>query len=39
MMKDSKDEFIKYLSEIYDLDIFTVTKLVEKQMKKNKDKK
>lgn len=39
MMKESKDDFIKYLAELYELDIFTVSRLIEKQMKKNKDKK
>lgn len=39
MMKESKDDFIKYLAEFYELDIFTVNRLIEKQMKKNKDKK
>lgn len=39
MMKESKDDFIKYLSELYELDIFTVNRLIQKQIKKNKDKK
>lgn len=38
MMRESKDDFIKTLSELYDLDIFTVNKLIKKQLKKNKDK-